>query len=324
MAHLLDKLAPIGQCVPMTGQLLDTEALADFLAVADAGSVSAGARQRGTPKQTVSRRLRSLESALGVRLFDRSTRALRLTEEGGQLQERARRILTDLAETRAALSARPDVPQGLVRLSAPVLLGQAVLGPLAANLVQRWPGIRLEIVLSDRRVDLIEEGFDAAIRVGPEDQTGLVSRQLAMAQTLVVAAPAVLARYGTPQEPEALAQLPCIQFGPDGRQRTWTLWQGRRQVEVAVTGPLGFSAISLCLDAAIAGGGFALVPAFIAEAPIASGTLVRVLPQWHGGMVPVRLVTPDRRLVPARLKVVADALADIFAAWPQTNPTAPH
>ncbi len=304
------------------GQLLDIEALADFLAVADAGGISAGARQRGMPKQTVSRRLRTLELELGVRLFDRSTRALRLTEEGGLLQDRARRILADLSETRTALTARPDTPRGLVRLSAPVLLGQTMLGPLAAHIANRWPGIRLEIVLSDRRVDLIEEGFDAAIRVGPEDHTGLVSRQLAVAHTLVVASPSLLAAYGTPQTPQELAELPCIQFGPEGRQTSWTLWQDQHREQIAIAGRLGFSAISLCLDAAVAGGGFALVPAFIARPLIARGALVRVLPHWHGGAVPVRLVTPDRRLVAARLTVVTDALVEAFAGWPQTSTSA--
>lgn len=300
------------------GPYLDTEALADFLAVADRGTVSAGARQRGSPKQTVSRRLRALELDLGVRLFDRSTRALRLTHEGQLLLERARRIMADLAETRLALLASPDTSRGVVRLSAPVLLGQTMLGALAADLGNRWPGLRLEIVLSDRRVDLIEDGFDAAIRVGPEGQTGLVSRQLAMAQTIVVASPAAIAIHGSPQDPETLARLPCIQFGPDGRQRSWTLWQDQQPIKVAITGRLGFSAISLCLDAAVAGGGFALVPAFIAAPHIEQGALVRVLPDWHGGVVPVRLVTPDRRLVPARLAVVADALVAAFASWPQT------
>lgn len=288
--------------------MIDLEALADFEAAVREGGVSAAARARGQPKQSVSRRLMALEEALGVRLFDRSTRALRLTADGALLHERAGRILADVEDTRRALMDRATDVEGPLRISAPVLLGQTVLGAVAARFVAAHPKVQLDLVLSDRRVDLIEEGFDAAIRVGPVDEAHLVGRLFARAETIVVAAP----NLPVLSDAIELADQPCILFGEGRRQADWHLQRAGKQQSVRVSGPVCVSSLKLAHDVAVAGGGYANVPLFLAADALASGTLVRVLPNWTTGVSELRIVFPTRRLLPLRLRAFIDTLVAAF------------
>lgn len=294
------------------GQNFGLEAMADFVATAEAGSISAGARQRGQPKQTVSRRLLALEQELDVRLFERTTRSLRLTEEGQLLLDRARRILADADDVRRTLSARSATTEGHLRISAPSLLGNTMLGTVAARMLAAHPGLRLEINLSERRVDLVEEGFDAAIRIGYDDDSTLVSRILTTAGTVIVAAPSVISAHGAPNEPNALSQRPCILFGPQSGRASWTFTRDDQVSNVDVEGRLTCNSLKLCLDAAVAGAGFANVPAFIARPLVDEGMLVRVLPDWDAGRFPLRVVFPSRRYVSARLRAFVDEAAEAF------------
>jgi DNA-binding transcriptional LysR family regulator len=288
---------------------MDFEALADFEAAVREGGVNAAARARGQPKQTVSRRLLALEEALGVRLFDRSTRALRLTAEGALLHERANAILADIEETRRALMDRASEPEGPLRISAPVLLGQTMLGAVAARFMRAHPKVQLELVLSDRRVDLIEDGFDAAIRVGPLDDAALVGRVFAQAETIVVAAPAI----NTVTAPEQLAKQPCILFGEGVRGgATWRLQRGEEIRAIDVHSAIRVSSLKLALDIAIAGGGYANVPSFLAREALAQGLLIRALPGWNTGIADLRIVFPSRRLLSARLRAFIDMLVAAF------------
>lgn len=292
---------------------MDFDALRDFMAVLDAGGITAGAKSRGVPKQTVSRRLLALEASLGVRLFDRSNRALRLTSEGQLLHERAQRLLADFDETRRVLIDRSSEPAGLVRVSAPVLLGQTLLGRLASRVLERHPKIELEIVLSDRRVDLVEDGFDVAIRVGNHEDSELVGRIFARASTIVVAAPAAAERYPRVRHPRDLARVPCILFGDTAGSATWALHRADTTETVQVNGSLAASSIQLCFDAACEGAGFASVPAYIAAGAIRAGVLQHVLPKWRTGEVDMRLLYPSRRLMSPRLRAFIDVAIETFA-----------
>lgn len=292
---------------------MDLDALRDFIAVIESGGVTAGAKRRGAPKQTVSRRLLALEETLGVRLFDRSNRALRLTPEGRLLQDRAQRLVADFDETRRVLSDRSSAPAGLVRVSAPVLLGQTLLGRLAARVLERHPEIQLDIVLSDRRIDLIEDGFDVAIRVGQQDDSALISRVFARACTIIVAAPGAVARYPKVRHPGDLARVPCIVFGDKGGAATWTLRRNDVAETVKVRGRLTASSIQLCFDAACEGAGFASVPAYIASDAIRTGVLHHVLPKWRTGAVDMRLLYSSRRLMSPRLRAFIDVAVETFA-----------
>lgn len=293
---------------------MDPDVLRDFVAVIESGGVSAGAKRRAMPKQTVSRRLLALEADLGVRLFDRSNRALRLTPEGQLLRDRAQSLLADFDETRRMLTDRASAPSGLVRVSAPVLLGQTLLGRLAARLLARHPEIKLEIVLSDQRVDLVEDGFDVAIRVGQLEDSALVSRTFARASTVVVAAPSVVEQYPKVRRPSDLARVPCILLGSTGSAGKWTLRREDGVTEaVKVRGRLTASSIQLCFDAACDGAGFASVPAYIAADAIRTGLVRRVLPKWSTGEVDMRILYPTRRLVSPRLRAFIDVAIDTLS-----------
>lgn len=294
------------------GQYLDFEALADFLATVDAGSVTAGAKRRGQPKQTVSRRIMALEAELGARLFDRSNRALRLTPEGALLLERARRHLADLEETRQTISDRSGSAAGLLRVSAPVLLGETLLGAVAARILAAYPNLKLEIVLSDRRVDLVEDGFDAAIRVGPQDDSSLIHRVFAYAETIIVASPAAIAAYGAPAHPSELSDRPCILIGERISWSEWVLTRDEESIRVKVNGRLSSTSLKFNLDAAAAGAGFASIPAYIVRPMIEAGAVEHVLPRWHSARVPLRVVYPSKRLPSARLRVFLEVVAANF------------
>ncbi len=296
------------------GQLIDLNALADFVAIVDAGGITAGARQREQPKQSVSRRLMALEAHLGVRLLDRSTRSFRLTPEGALLLERARPLLADLEETRRTLSDRSSAPEGLLRISAPVLLGQTVLGAVVARIVAAYPKLRLEVVLSDRRVDLIEDGFDAAIRVGALEDSSLISRIFATAETIIIAAPSIVSAHGNPQRPDDLAGCPCILFGDKAGAAEWTLTKDGEARAIGVNGRLASTSLALCLNAAAGGAGFASVPAYIARPLIASGVVDHVLPAWRSGRSPLRIVYSSKRLLSARLRAFIDEAIAGFAS----------
>lgn len=289
---------------------MDVESLADLVAVVQAGGISAGARRRGLPKQTVSRRLLALEQSLGLRLFERSTRAWRVTADGQLLFERALRILADIDDTRRALVDRSERPSGLLRLSAPVLFGQTVLGDIAARVLRAHPDLRLEIVLADRRVDLIEEGYDAAIRVGPMRDSTLVGRVFARAESFVVAAPRWAEAAVAPAVPADLERLPCILHGENLEGATWQLQSSGATEAVTVRGPATVTSLQLVLDLAREGVGIASVPEFFARPAIERGELVRLLPAWNTGDVELRIVYPSRRLVSARLRAFLDVLLD--------------
>lgn len=283
------------------------------MAVIETGGVSAGAKRRAAPKQTVSRRLLALEADLGVRLFERSNRAFRLTPEGQLLQERALSLLADFDETRRLLVDRASAPAGLVRVSAPVLLGQTLLGRLAARVLAKHPEIELEIVLSDRRVDLVEDGFDVAIRVGRQEDSTLVSRTFARGTTIVVAAPSAIAHHPKVRHPRDLARVPCIVFGDKGGAATWTLRRDDVAETVKVRSRLAASSIQLCFDAACEGAGFASVPAYIAADAIRTGALHHVLPKWRTGEVDMRLLFSSRRLMSPRLRALIDVAVETFS-----------
>ena len=294
------------------GRMLDIEALESIVAVARAGSISAAARVMGQPKQSVSRRLLVLEAQLGVRLLERTTRALHLTAEGHALCDRAERILADLAETQQVIAERAHEPEGPLRVSGPILLGQTLLGAVVADYCRRYPKVDLDIELSDRKVDLVEEGIDVAIRVGPVLDTSLIARLLATSEQILVASPGYLASYGTPVEPADLRNHSAVVAPTRAPVPDWLLERGRQRVATSARKCCRASSLKLAVDIVAAGTGIAMVPAFLSSAAIQRGDLVRVLPDWHGGVSEINVVHLSRRLVAPRLRVFIDVLVEKF------------
>jgi LysR family transcriptional regulator, regulator for bpeEF and oprC len=298
--------------------MLDLNALRDFVAVIREGSFTAAARALGVPKSTVSKRVQDLEASLSTRLIERTTRSLRLTPEGAAFHQRAVLIVAEADEAEASVHAQGQEPQGHLRIASPHLFGQTYLGGLAADYRARYPKVTLEFMLADRRVDLIEEGFDAAIRIGDLPSSSLIVRHLADADQVIVAAPSLLDRIKVPVQPAEFTTLPCLVYARGGAsQVTWQLerangGQNAKPVDVAIDPVVVLGSPIALREAAIAGAGIVMIPQFIAAAALAAGQLVEVLPDWRGRRIAISIVYPSARFLNARLRAFIELLAARF------------
>jgi DNA-binding transcriptional LysR family regulator len=292
--------------------MFDLNALKDFVAVIREGGFSAAGRRLGVPKSTVSKRVQDLEVALNVRLIERTTRALRLTPEGSAFYARAQRIVAEAEDAERFLQQQHDAPVGHLRISAPQLFGQIFLGPIAATFAKQYPEATLEIVLNDRRADLIEDGFDAAVRVGPLEDSSLIVRHIADAENILVAAPDMAARFGV-KEPEDLVSVPTLVMTQTALgEAVWKFTRDGVARDVTVKPRLALNALVALHEAAVQGAGFAVLPWFLVAKHVKSGQLVQQLPDWKGPVVPVSIVYTSARFLSARLRAFIDALAAAF------------
>lgn len=283
----------------MTKQVDPTDMLV-VAAVAREGGFTQAARALGLSKQGVSARVSRLEEMLGVRLLERTTRRVRTTEAGARYVERCSAIATEMEAANREVQQTQAEPSGLLRVSAPFLYGRRFLGPVVASFMKQWPRVTVELALSDRRVDLLEEGVDVAIRVGDLDDSTLVARSLGHAHVRHVASPALLRRLGA-VTPRNLATLPLVGLRA---QETWHV--GGRGVKVRPV--LVVNDLEMVCDAAVAGLGLARLPTLVCAEPLRTGRL-RVLFQGSPDEVrPVYALTPGRRFMPPRVRLFLDAL----------------
>ncbi|ACO80887.1 transcription regulator pirR [Azotobacter vinelandii CA] len=278
-----------------------------FVAVVDGGSFTAAAEALGLSKQFVSRRLMGLEARLGARLLNRSTRRLAVTPLGALYCERARRILDDVAEAEQAILQQRATPRGTLRLSAPMSFGTLHLGRLLPGFLERYPEVAVELELSDRRVDLLEEGYDMAVRIGELADSTLIARALAPLRMVTCASPAYLQRRGAPQTPEALREHDCLLYG-HGKLVVWTYWRDGRPERVEVRGRYRVNNGELVRDAALAGLGLAWLPTFIVGPELTAGTLLPVLEAFQGPPAKVYAVYPQHRQTSALIRAFTDYL----------------
>ncbi|BAI75601.1 transcriptional regulator (plasmid) [Azospirillum sp. B510] len=285
----------------------DIDELRTFVRIVAAGSLSAAGREMNLALSVVSKRLASLERRTDTRLVARSTRRLALTEEGRRLHAHAQRILAEIAEAEEALSHGRVEPRGVLRVGAPAALGRIHVGPVCRALVEAYPGISVDLCLTDRMVDLIDEGMDVVVRIGvPRDST-LVMRRLADNHRVVVGAPAYLERRGHPVAPRDLERHDCIQYrGAGGR---WRLLGPGGMVEVDTASRLRSDNGDVAQDWALAGCGLILKSWIDVQDDLAAGRLMRVLPDWHGDPAPVCALFPSQRQLPTRVRLFLDAMA---------------
>lgn len=276
-----------------------------FLTVVETGSFAAAAARLGTGSGQASKLVAKLEAELGVKLLNRTTRALSLTEAGQTYADRLRALIEALDDLETEVQSASVTPRGLIRLSAPLTFGTTRLAPLLADFAAAYPEIGLEVHFADRIVNLVEEGFDAAIRVGSPTDANLTGRKLSSERVLLVAAPSYLARRGAPSVPQDLGAHDCIidlnfrepyrwPFGPD---------------KVAIKGRLAFSNASACLAAAEAGLGIAWMPEFVAHASLAEGRVVPVLTGFETPMLGVWALYPSGRNLPGKVRALVDFMA---------------
>lgn len=292
--------------------MLDLNALRDFVAVICEGSFSAAARALGVPKSTISKRVQDLEASLSTRLIERTTRSLRLTSDGAAFHARATRIVADAEDAEKALRAHGDEPVGHLRITSPQLFGQRYLGTVAAAYRTKFPKTTLEISLLDRSVDLIEENFDAAIRIGDLPDSTMVARTIAFADTVVVSTPSLLRRKTGLMSPVDLRTLPCLAFSMAPYHASWRLQKAGEVLEVQIKPALAINSLVALRDAAITGAGFAYLPRFIVADDVAAGRLALATPKWSGAIVPISLVYPSARFLSARLRGFVDILVETF------------
>ncbi|TDR88065.1 LysR family transcriptional regulator [Enterovirga rhinocerotis] len=284
-----------------------------FAAIVERGSFSAAGRLMGLSPSAVSRIVGRLETRLGVRLVHRTTRALALTPEGEAYHRAARRILSDLTEAERAI-ADQATPRGRIRVNATLTHGRLVIVPLLGEFLERYPGITVDISLTDTKVDLVEERTDVAIRVGPLDDSSLVARRLGDSGRTVIASPAYLARRGTPQVPEDLLRHNCIGFNFRRAEPLWPFRLDGREIALTVTGNVEANNGETVAQLAREGVGIGRVGSFHVAQDIAAGHLVPLLEAYNpGDREPIHALFAGGPTTPARVRAFVDYLAEKLA-----------
>lgn len=289
----------------------DLASLRAFRAVLREGSFSAAALALRVPKSTLSKRVADLESGLGVRLIERSTRSLRVTQEGEVLAARADRLLGEADDIRRAMGESGGRPRGHLRLAMPTVFGTMLMGPIAAAFRVEHPEVTLEIHFLDRPTNMLEEGFDGCVRFGPLDDSSQVARLLLHGQAILVASPALpgLAKVNVPND---LLAMPLVGLA-SGWARGWPLESSDAAVHLPVEPALKLGSQHAVRDAVIAGAGIAALPGIIAKPEIAAGRLLRVLPVWRTPRKGIYFIYPSAHSMTARLRVFIDFLAVAIA-----------
>lgn len=292
-------------------KLPDFEALAIFAKVVELQSFAAAATELTLSKATVSKAVSRLEERLGARLFNRTSRRLALTDAGRTLAIKAAQLLVDGEALENEALAQSSTPRGLVRLAAPMTYGTGTLAPLLPEFLARYPDVSIDLSLSDATVDLIGEGFDAAIRIASLPDSSLIARRLCSVQRHVVAAPSYFARYGRPTHPSELADHKCFGYTYLSTPGVWHFSNAAGEVvSVRPSGPLHVNNGEAVMPALIAGLGIGGLPDFIVDDAIARGELETVLDDWSQTLSGVYLVTPPGGPRPARVEVLLAFLAE--------------
>lgn len=292
---------------------MDLNELLVFARVAEAQSFTKAGQRLGMPKSTVSLKIARLEERLGVRLLHRTTRKLGLTEEGAAFYERCRHVIEEIDDAERSVRQEAERPRGHLKITAPVEFGIAFLGSWVAEYLGLYPEVSLEIELTSRIVDLVEEGFDLAIRAGSVAKSSHIARRLGAVGRHLYASPDYLARRGTPSAPDSLETHACLgMHGRDGQ--TWTLLGEGREIAVLLDCALVANSFALLRDAAIHDLGIAMIPDFICREAVAAGRLVRILPDWAPVPADIFVVYPTRRLVPPRVRSFLSFIEKRFAA----------
>jgi len=282
-----------------------------FAQIVDIGGLSAASRVLDIPKSTLSRRLTKLEDDFGSRLVIRRGRTFELTEAGRLFYQEARHLTEQVANSRERLSESTQQEGGTLRMTAPKTPGGYFLGIWLAEFLQLYPSIRIELDLSDHMVNLFEQGYDLALRVGPLADSALIARKLGISERILVASPDYLKQHGQPESPAELSQHQCISFGEQRSGRSsWVLTHGTQTQQVNFYSALRCDDMATTMQITQAGAGISLIPAFVCRESLESGALQQVLPQWHGPVAEFHLVFTERELMPNRVRLLVDFLTE--------------
>ena len=308
-------------------------AMQTFVAIVDAGSLTGASVALGRSLPTVVRTLAMLEGHLGTRLLRRTTRRMSLTPEGQGYLERCRRILSEIDEAELSVTAGQTEPRGRIRMTAPVLFGHLHVAPAINEFLTRFADVELELILLDRMVHLVEEGFDLGVRIAPLSDSSMIAVPLGHMRRVVCASPALLNKVGAPTHPQALADLPCVRFADNASADTWSFVATRvraspgaarrttaatnRELSVRISGPLMCNNAQTAAQACADGLGFGMFLSYQVEPLVRDRQLVVILDSFEPAPIPVSLVYPGSRLVSTRLRALVDWLAPALRERPE-------
>lgn len=280
-----------------------------FAAVVDAGSFVQAADALDMSKPAVSRHVAELEQRLGVRLLQRTTRKLSLTEEGRLFYGRCKTVLADVEVAEDEITAKSVAVKGLIKVNVPVSFGLLELAPLWPDFMTQYPDVELEITLADRIVDLVEEGYDLAVRIARLANSSLVSRKLASTRMVLCASPGYLKKFGTPKHPSELTQHPILSYSLLATGDQWDFEGPQGQISVAVKPIMRTNSGDTCIAAARKGKGVILQPSFMVNADLQNGTLVELMPSYHSIEFGIFAVYPTRQYVSPKVRAMIDFLS---------------
>lgn len=287
-----------------------------FVRVVDCGSFAGAAAAMKLSRGMVSKHVLALEERLSVRLLNRTTRTLNLTEAGAGYYERCRQIVQDAEEADRATSQLQSEPRGDLRINAPMTFGSMHLAPALPDLLGRYPDMSVDLVLNDRVIDLVDEGFDVAIRIARMPDSSLIARKLAPCRLVLCAAPGYLEKFGTPQIPQDLVNHRCLLYSISSSPREWHLSGPEGPVTVKVNGPLRANNGEALMDAALTGLGILMLPTFIAGAHLASGALVPIMTDYAPRPLTINAVYPHNRHLSAKVRAFVDFMVERFGTTP--------
>jgi DNA-binding transcriptional LysR family regulator len=287
---------------------MDLNDILVFAKVVEAGSFIGASRSLGVPKSTVSRKVSALEEHLGARLLQRSTRKQSLTDVGQAFYQHAVRVVAEAEEAELVVDRMQDVPRGLLRITTPLSFGY--LGPFVASFLKRYPEVQIEMVCADRIVDLIQEGFDIAVRAGHLVDSTLIARRLGTLRSYVVAAPAFLKQHGNPKAPHDLARFDCVVFGAGTDRTTWRLRGRGKTLTVDVRTRFIVNDFDFLDEAVRSGLGIGMLPVFRCIEHLRTKKLTRVLPQWCSLETPLHAVYPSTRHLSPKTAAFLDHLRE--------------
>lgn len=288
-------------------------AMQAFVKVVETGSFTCAAEALGISRTMATVHVARLEDHLAVRLLHRTTRRLGLTEAGTAYYERCAALIAEIDGLEGSLAAMAEKPAGMLKISAPVSFGVLHLGAALAEFVERHPAMRLDVNLNDRTVDLVEEGYDLAVRIARLADSSLVARRIATATLRVCAAPAYVKRHGAPKTPAELASRQCLGYAYAGTGDKWSFDGPRGLIEVRVRTETRANSGELLRELAVHGQGIALLPSFIVAGDLKAGRLVTLLPRYDAGQLGIFAVYPSRKYLSAKVRALVDFLAARFA-----------
>ena len=283
-----------------------------FVAVVENDGFSAASRALGISKSAVSKRINQLEDHLGVRLLHRTTRKLSLTEAGERYFEHAAQALTAAGQAEDAVTELQGEPQGKLKISSPMSFGRLHVAPLIPIFMKRYPKILIDLVMDDRNIDLVAEGFDVAIRSGDMPASTLIARKLAPLRQVLCASPDYIDRYDMPVTPSELSERNCILFSYSGDANEWTLNKGGKSEAVLVSGSYRVNNSEAILVALREGIGIGRLPTFVAGPDLREGNLVRILESYHIPDHTFYAVFPERQYLPAKVRAFLDFSINYF------------